>query len=85
MGQELRLYHCRQGEGSPWGLPELVGVQAMCSQFPTCSCPAALSKADSLVPFWGLQSLLSPGRAQAAAPSHRVLPGKGTHSQAGAG
>ena len=25
MGQELRLYHCLQGEGSPWGLPELVG------------------------------------------------------------
>ena len=26
MGQELGLYHGRQGEGSPWGLLELVGV-----------------------------------------------------------
>lgn len=56
---------------------------AMCSQFPTRSCPASLSKAESLVPLWGLRSLLFPGRAQAAALSYRVLPRKGTQSQAG--
>ena len=85
MGQELRLYHSRQGKGSPWGLLELVGVWAICSQFPTCLGPASLSKTESLVPFQGLQSLLSPGRAQAAAPSHRLLPRKGRQNQAGAG
>ena len=51
------------------GVPPGAGV---CSQLPAPSLPASLSKADSLAPFLGLQSLLSPGKAQALAPLHEV-------------